>query len=433
MVVHSLNKIKSVEIWIVYYLILGIIQALWTNFSSFPPSPLRIAMIAAVFGPIFLRREIVLLAIPFSMTLRGFFSTPYSFLPDLNSSYDFYIYVLLLSMAIHFKKLNFSLYGKMKPLIAMMLLFAIVDVLSNGEIGSYAIHIFIGLLLVPFLKKEEDFHLLSVALFAASTLLAIYYVILFDKFLEAWGSSGMERSGWSDPNYYAIMLARGFMVAMLYLFGLCKSDHFVFNKKILVGSCFFIVAAVFMTSSRTSFLCVAFILAVVIFNSKLSFRKFLLVILLLIIAGVYMYSGGIMNVLIFRFFEQGDIDTGGSRIFIWEQFLRNFEDQDIVNMLFGGGYWHRAKLTCGADTHNEFFSIMADYGLIGLLLFISFFFSTCVFRRGDFWKQNVAVIFYFLSAITLSPFQTIFILFLIVWIYANKFSNDGLLIRENDE
>jgi len=424
--VHTLNNI-SFEIWIIYYLILGIMQALWINPSSFPPTSLRIAMIVAVFGPIFLRREIVLLAIPFSMTLRGFLSTPYSFLPDLNSSYDFYIYVLLLSMAIHIKKLNFSLYGKMKPLIAMTLYFAIVDFLSNGEFGNYAVNIFIGLLLVPFLKKEEDFHLLSAALIASSALLAIYYIVMFDEFLEAWGRTGFERSGWTDPNYFAIMFARGFMVAILYLLGFCKSDHLFFNKKILVGSCLFIAAAVFMTASRTGFLCIAFILAIVIFNTKISLRKFLLVILLIITAGVYMYSEGIMDVLMFRLFEQGDMNTGGSRTFIWQKFLRNFDNQDVVNLLFGGGYWYRAELTGGADTHNEFFSIMADYGLIGLLLFISFFFSICLFRRGEFWKQNVAVVFYFLSVIALSPFQSVFILFLIVWIYAFKFNKGGML------
>lgn len=417
---------------VLYYLLLGVMQALWTNPSTFPPLPFRVAMIVAVFGPALFRKELVLFAVPFSLTLRGFLSTGYSFLPDV-WSYWFYIGILLIAVVIHRKQLNFSLYGRVKPLIIMLLLFAMVDLVANGEVGKYATHIFIGLLLILFINKESDFHQISAAIIAVSLLLSVYYIVMFDRFLESWGSSGLERSGWADPNYFSTTLDRGFFVAMIYLVGFCKSDYSFFNKRLLAACCIIIASAVLMTASRAGFLCIAFVLIIALFTAKLKFWHFLLALLVIAAAGAYMYNKGVMDVLLYRLFEQGNLDTGGDRTTIWQLMLRNFWNQDFVNQLFGGGYWHRVELTQGMDLHNEFFSIMADYGLIGLLLFVCLFFSMASFRRGEFWKQNIAVFFYFFSVISLSPFQSVFILFLIVWIYALKFENDGLLIPDTSE
>lgn len=423
------NGIGSFEIWILYYLLLGIVQALWTNRGAFPPLPLRVVMIAAVFGPVLIKREIILLAFPFSLTILGFLSTKYSYLPYIDYD-EFYICIVFIALAIHCKTLSYALLQKVQPLVFMVLLFAIVDIAGNGELGKYTFHIFTGLLLIPFLKREGDFHLLSAAIITASALLSVYYIVMFDQFLEVMDSSGMERSKWVDPNYFSITLNAGFFVAMMYLVGICKSSHTVFNKILLSASCMVIAAAVIMTGSRAGFLCVALTLAIAIFTSRLKIYQILLALLVVIMSGIYIYSKGAMELLLYRFFVEQDIQTGGHRTVIWVRMLGNFKEQGYLSQLFGGGYFHRIELA-GVDMHNEFLSIMADYGIIGLLLFIIFVASMASFRRNTFWKQNVAVFFYIISVITLSPFQYIYILFLIVWIYAFKFNNENLLVSES--
>lgn len=423
------KRLTSFEKWVLYYLFLGLIQALWTNQSAFPPLPLRVGMIAAIFGPVLKRRELILFAIPFSMTLRGFLSTGYSFLPDVWSNW-FYIGIILVVMLFHQKELNFSLYGKVRPLIFMMLLFAMVDIANNGEFGNYAIHIFIGLLLIPFFRDDTDFHFLSAAIITVSVLLSVYYIVMFDRFLDAWGNTGIERSGWADPNYFSTTLDRGFLVAMMYLLGFCHSDLPFFNKKIMTASCLIIAAAVIMTASRAGFLCIAFILLIALFNARLKASQFMLAIIVIAVSIGYMYYKGMFEVLLYRLLEQGNLDTGGDRTTIWQTMLNNYGNQGLIYQLFGGGYLHRFELTGGADLHNELFAIMADYGYLGLLLFVVFLFSMVSFKQNEFWKQNIAAGFYVLSVVSLSPFQSVFILFLIVWIYAFKFHNENLLRNE---
>ena len=57
------------SLWLIYYIVLGVIQAMWTNPSAFPPMPLRLAMNVAVFLPMLLRRECAIFGIPFFMIL----------------------------------------------------------------------------------------------------------------------------------------------------------------------------------------------------------------------------------------------------------------------------------------------------------------------------------------------------------------------------
>lgn len=422
------EKIGTFEKWVLYYLALGVIQALWTDSSTFPPTPFRIAMIVLVFGPTLYHCELILFAIPFSMTLRGYLSTGYSYLPDIYS-YWLYIGIEVVALIIHRKRLNFSLCGKVRPLIVMMICFAIVDLIANGEIGKYAIHIFIGLLLIPHINEESDFHYISASLICVSLLLSVYYIIMYDRFLEAWGHTGLERSGWADPNYFSIVLDAGFFVAMMYLLNFCKSVSILFNKIVLVGACILIALAVILTASRAGFLCIAFILLIAIFTAGLTLPKFILALVVIAGASIYLYSNGFMNLLYYRLFEQGNLDTGGDRTTIWKIMIDNFYQQKLSLQMFGGGYWHRRELTTN-DTHNEFLAILGDYGYVGLILFIAFLMSLTSKRKGYFWKNNASVCFYLLSIISLSPFAYVYIMFLILWIYAYNFFYDFIDICE---
>lgn len=411
---------KKTYYWIIYYLVLGIIQAMWTNLSVFPPTIFRIGMIVASFAPIYTKPSLILLAIPYSIILRGNLSTDFQYLPDIYS-YSFYIFIELSAIIVHYKRLNFANFRRFLPLIILMFFIGFVDFINNGQIGPYATHLFIALLIVPFIRTDEDFHLMSSGLIVVCALLAVYYIIMFDSFLVTWNrKEGLERSGWGDPNYFSTLLDYGFLIAAIYMVGKTSENFLLSNKKFLICISVAIFSAVVMTASRAGFLCFALPLLFIFLSKRIKWYWFFLGIAFVIGVSYFLYSKGTFDVLLYRFFEQGNIESGGERTDIWDRGLSNFFNQDFINILFGGGYWHRATLTHGADLHNEFLSVLLDYGLFGLILFLSVIFSNLTFKFKDFFYKNLPVIFFVLTLLSLSPFQSIYVCFLIIWIYSYK-------------
>lgn len=411
---------KSISFWIIYYIFLGVIQALWTNTSIFPPTIFRIGMIFAVFAPIYLKHSLILLAIPFSIILRGNLSTEFQYLPDIYS-YSFYIIIELSAIIFHHKKLNKNNLKTMTPIILLMLYMGFLDLIYNGELGPYTIHIFIAILLLPFIRNIQDFHILSASFVTVCCILSIYYIVMFDDFLVSWNKKeGLERSGWNDPNYFSTLLEYGFLASIIYLIGITKSSLWLFNKIILIGISIAIFIAVVMTASRAGFLCYLALLVTAFFNTKIKWYWYILGIGIVTATFFVMYNNGIFDLLLFRLFDEGNAESGGDRFDIWNIGLTNFNIQDFHALLFGKGYWHRIELSNGHDIHNEFLGILLDYGIVGTLLFSLFLISIISLTRSSFISRNITFIFYALCIISLSPFQYPYIGFLLIWIVMLK-------------
>jgi hypothetical protein len=216
------------------------------------------------------------------------------------------------------------------------------------------------------------------------------------------------------------LLDYGFLIAAIYMVGKTSENFLLSNKKFLICISVAIFSAVVMTASRAGFLCFALPLLFIFLSKRIKWYWFFLGIAFVIGVSYFLYSKGTFDVLLYRFFEQGNIESGGERTDIWDRGLSNFFNQDFINILFGGGYWHRATLTHGADLHNEFLSVLLDYGLFGLILFLSVIFSNLTFKFKDFFYKNLPVIFFVLTLLSLSPFQSIYVCFLIIWIYSYK-------------
>lgn len=422
----SLYRKDKTNLWILYFIILGVIQALWINTSSFPPLPLRVMMLVAVFAPLVIKRELVLFAFPFFMILRSQLSTDYQYLPDIYS-YHFYIALIFIFLVVHRIKLTNVYLKNFGPLIIICLYYFLLDACNLPKIGPYAIHIFIALLLALFLKNRNDINILSASLIAASALLSIYYILMYDQFLESWNKAeGIDRSGWVDPNYFAILLSYGFMIAIGYILDYIKCSWILFNKKLLIIFCCCIYAAIILTASRAGFISASIIALYALIKSRPKFSTLLLFIIISCTFLAVLYHNGVFDTLFYRLFEQGNFDTGGDRTTIWMQVIDNYGRQKPLAQLLGGGYWHRTVLSNGVDTHNEFFAILSDYGLMGLCLFMWLIFSLFKFIGGGNKRLiNVGSALFLLSLVSLSPFQYINICFLLIWII-------GLHVIQND-
>ena len=407
--------------WLLYYIFLGIIQAMWTNLNSFPPTVFRLAMTGAVFAPMILNKDLVTFGFPFFLILRSQLSTPYQYLPDSNS-FIFYIPLLVFLAIIHWKSIqpiNFKYY---LPILLLIIYMCIIDIIGNAELGNYTQNLFVIFIFSLFLKNKHDMDILSSALITVCAISAIYYLIMYDQFLVTWNASeGIERSGWKDPNYFSTFMNVGILLALFYILRYIKSSIIILKKNILSILCLMIATAIILTASRAGFFCLAFILFITLFISKIKFKIKLIALCIIIFAIIIMYSMGVFDTLLYRIFEQGNINTGGERTTIWAKGIVNFRIQPYITQLFGGGYWHRTELTGGYETHNEFFAMLFDYGIIGFVLFMWLIISMFSFHRNRTSKiRNIGCVLYLLSIISLSPFQYVNIGFLILWILCEK-------------
>lgn len=413
------DKINS---WILYFLLLGTVQALWTNQHAFPPMVFRLGMVAAVFAPMILNRELVIFGFPFFLILRGQLSTAYQYLPDINSL-TFYIFLLFIFLIFHWKSIQPIKLRSTVPLLVLMLYMGIVDLIGTTELGNYSKNIFIVIVFSLFITNKHDLDIFSASLILVCVFSAIYYIVMYDQFLVTWNvKEGIERSGWKDPNYFSTFMNVGVMLSLLYLLGNLKSNLFILNKRIiLLISCLAIIIAVVLTASRAGFLSFAFIFVVSIFLSKPNIKIVLTSIGIIFIAVIIMLSHGVFDTLLYRLFEQDNISSAGGRTDIWLNTIRNFNIQSYGDQLFGRGYWHRTFLSGGADTHNEFIAILADYGYLGVSIFLWLIASMLSFKKGIPSRiMNISAIFYLLSIVSLSPFQYVNIGFLIIWILSVK-------------
>lgn len=415
-------KKEKINSWILYYLLLGIVQALWTNLHAFPPMIFRLGMVAAVFAPMILNRELVVFGFPFFLVLRGQFSTPYQYLPDIYSQ-TFYVFLLFIFLIYHWKSIQPLNLKSIIPLLFLMLYMGIIDLIGTTELGNYSRNLFIVIVFSLFITNKHDLDIFSASLILVCAFSAIYYIIMYDQFLFTWNvKEGIERSGWKDPNYFSTFMNVGFMLSLLYLLGVLKSSLFILKKRIiLLISCLAIMIAVVLTASRAGFLSLVFIVAISLFLSKPNIKIALISMGLISVAVAIMFSYGVFDTLLYRLFEQDNLSTGGDRTTIWIKTLDEFNLQNFTYQMFGKGYWHRAELNGGLETHNEFIAILADYGYFGTFIFLLLIANMFSLKKEPSSRiRNIASFLYLLSIVSLSPFQYVNIGFLIIWILSAK-------------
>lgn len=413
------------NVWMIYYLLLGIIQAMWTNMSAFPPLPLRLLMNAAVFFPMFFKKECVVFGIPFFMILRGQLGTDYQYLPDIHS-YNIYIPLLLFLLLIHFKELSTTYIKVYAPLICLLIYMFIVDILGISDCGLYVINIFIALLFSLFVTTQRDSSILSTALILSCAILSVYYIVMYNHFLNIWDvAEGIERSGWNDPNYFSTLLGIGLLFGALYLLGFLKYDFILLRPIVLITIIIVTYMAIVLTASRAGFIASSIILFISMMCSRRRLSIFIVISLLFCICVVVMYRLGIFDTLMYRMLEQDNLDTGGGRTTIWLKVINNFENQPLLNQIFGAGYWHRAELSNGADMHNEFMAIWTDYGYVGVIIFVLTILSMLFNKYHLHRERTISVLYYLLMIMTLSPFQYVNVGFLLVWIFSQKLTSVG--------
>ena len=142
------------------------------------------------------------------------------------------------------------------------------------------------------------------------------------------------------------------------------------------------------------------------------------------VAGLY-YSG-ILEGLIMRFMSE-DVQTGSGRTELWKIGLQTFFSKDSLTILFGAGEGQALTMTYMKgeywSPHNNYLSIMYNYGIFGLILFSVWIFSM-LFRCRTRESRGL-LLFIAVNSFTIVPFtyvSTVWFMIPLIMIWDRRLS-----------
>ena len=398
--------------WLLYYVILAAIQGAWIS-PVLPPMFSRIGVCVAIFAPLFFKYELIPFAIIFMRCFNRYLVTDYNYLPN---DISFFLLALAVLMFIHQRRVSMKNLRNVRPLFILVIYFGLIDILTNLSFGDCFMFALLPLFIVPFITTERSFHLMSVGFIAYSTALSVYYFINYKNYLVSINfEDQIERAQWADPNYMSVALGMGFTICVLYIMNLIESPIKYMKRIVLIPCAVLIAATIIMLASRGGFFCMVFVLVVLLFKSRIKARWWIFGAIFIFAVGYYLLINGFFDVLLYRLFEEGTLQSGDGRQNIWEKFFHSVGGQNIFYYIFGGGYMHRLTLSGGLDLHNDFLSLFADYGIIGLLCYLSVYFKLLKRRRESI--VFIPLLFIAVAEFFVSNFLYSFISFFFVWIF----------------
>lgn len=188
-------------------------------------------------------------------------------------------------------------------------------------------------------------------------------------------------------NYYNNMMYNAEMqnngsYAILYLtpFMLCHK-----NKAVKISSIIMVAIVVMLSLKRGGFFALMGGILIYLYISQFKIKeqkfKIISVFIVLIVGIILTYlitymNNTILSGLLFERMEETTADGGSGRIDIYKYFIGRISDSSILNLIFGRGYLGSTRtggmsLTC----HNDILEMIIDYGIIGLILYLSFVIS----------------------------------------------------------
>lgn len=404
----------------VYYAILLAIMMSWTSFSSFPPTPLRLAYLGLVLLPAIIDRNSMMpaaLICFWGIAINGY---SYSYMPTMS-----YLYVGILVVLLPFMwrsgKPHVSYTGMgLVPVLAFYILLR--DLIGDLEVQYNSMAFFTIALLPQYISKWDSkaTDKMETAFMAMSIVLSYYSFTTQSLFLGEYGSfAGQERSVWADPNYLSVTMGMGALI------GVKNVVHFkeanILNR--ILGPAAFTITflAMLPLASRGGMLCLFTGTIIIIAFSKVNPVIKTVIILAVVVFLAVLYTNSFFDMLEERI--NSDDRTGSDRTIIWHNRLNAFANSDNpLNILFGYSFHGGLKLGWPFEygSHNDFVAFLAQYGITGLFLFLCFLCLPIINLRGskEHRVEVIAGVFYLgLACMTLEPFSSGRAMTFMFWLY----------------
>lgn len=406
-----------------YYFLLLLVFALWTNPINTPGLLWRLAfLLAVVFPSFFLKKEWIPLILLLFISIASYGYTS-SFMPIV----PIYHFVVLFVGTLFFRNKNKPDHF---PLVLLFLSFYtfVIDAFTGGAYESIS-HASIMTLLCCFFIDDSDRtlpHVFSYVFILAALLMSYHFLILADVNTVRYGdlSSDLERTGFRDINYSASIVSMGILCAFIELFTRkrMKWYEYAFISFVVILS----IICLLRNSSRTSLLALLAGLFTLILFSKVKTSYKIVITLILGLATFFFYTNGFLDLLLYR--VANDDGTGSSRTAIWSyKWYAFFSESNLLNYLFGHGFQGGFNIgNFSRAFHNDFLAFLVDYGVIGLVFFIAFLIYPLRGRNNRAVVLSVMV-FLLIVMLTLEPINSGRIPFYAMWLFMvywgrNKYS-----------
>lgn len=390
----------------IYYSVLLFIMMSWTNLDAAPPMLLRLTFLGAVLYPGIKDKSLVPIGIIcfWSLAVNGY---AYSYMPTMTYLYTY----VLIGFYLFFNKKNSKVpvvYWEWRFNIIASFYILLIDIITNSAIEPIAYSLIILCVLPLYINKIEDRHLnlFSIVFMVVTIVLSFYSLTTQEQFSGSYGEfEGIERSGWMDPNYLAMVVGMGALEGFYNIISRDKKGAIY----IILGVGAFLIAipAMLLVASRGAFTCLLGGISILIIFSNTHKKYKFLCILIAIGFVIYLYSNSYFDLMEARMEE--DDGTGSNRTLIWNNKIMYFlHEGNVFNYLFGFGGFGGLTLGTGQihGFHNDYIAFLVCYGIVGFLMF--FYFLICSILKvnksaGERFHVYANVFYVALASLTLEP------------------------------
>ncbi|MBR5033782.1 MAG: O-antigen ligase family protein [Bacteroidales bacterium] len=402
---------------VIYYAVLAILTLLMMR-PEVEEYPLAIRMVylGLVFAPLVYAKEFT----PFAVT--AFYTISYcSFVGLLPFSIVYPFAALLFLWLLTRVKIHI-------PAIYIIALsyFFVVSLLyfDFEETGVLWIGILMIMILSAYIRTEKELSLFAYGFVLVSFILGMVFLLNIEHFMYAYTHTAedFDRSGWLNPNVFGGTIGCGTVIATnLILDGKKKS---ILLRLFLLATIVISFITLAMNASRGALIATALgSILFVILNKKMSITGKLLIIAASGVLIYILYKYSFLDLLVKRFQEEFDEESGGGRFLIWSKKLDLFAEMSPIKHLFGIGQIECIDLGRHIRTHNDFLTAYIAYGIVGVVFFIILLFRP--FYSNFSFKKFFAILPYMVFLLTecflLEPLMRGYFVFIAFFLFINKY------------
>lgn len=358
-----MNNNRQSKFIVLYYVALFLLMVLMGSASA-PSMAVRLMFLAFFIIPLFTFKYLMPPVIICTITLLSVTGTVL-YLPLPYTEYYYYAIIILILFLQNRKKTSFE---RILPFVLFWIYIVFVDLMmgskSLGMKQYFPMILLLGLSCSGFHDERGVIRVFLNTFCLISFLSSLLFLINYQTFVVQYSSFGLERSGWTDPNYFSCILGMGIVSAILQL--MRREGVNAFVMLFWIATFIISIASQIMLASRGGILAVIMASLVALLYAKIQVKYKFLISLLSIGLVVFLYNNGYFELLEFRIQD----DTGGSgRLEIWDKKLDAFLNSgNVLYWLFGHGYDGGLRLgfNSSVGVHNDYFAIMMEYGVVGL-------------------------------------------------------------------
>jgi len=422
--------------FVIYYFVLLIIAMSWDPRTAvLPKMEYRILFIAFFALPLFKYRYLAPAAITSFTTVRWCSVLNNGYLPATPMFY-WVLVLLLLFIDIGYKNYTFrgafSFTKSSKGLIALLMLALLSNAVNLAPEFDFVMLVLTSIMLIKFIRSDEEIQLVEMAFMVVTFCLSIYALVFSSEFVvkEYIGKKVFERSYWVDPNYLGCVIAIGIVISFYYFMHKVK-DKVVYRVLYLM-----VFIAGFVTlgklASRGAFVATTIPVLYILYKKTKSIKNLVFIIIFVGIAFIAFSSTNYFDTLAQRFASEDG--TGSERTVIWETSFNTFIRSDMPTLLLGGGT-NYCNVLCGrslgmavSSPHNNFFAILYDYGILGLIIFLFVFYSW--FNKNSHNVLAISLVLYFgIVCLTLVPMMDYPFCFLLMLFERYKTTSESRVVQ----